>query len=352
MEYNVTLLQDDMNDDDSIKVSVCIPIYGVERYIGKCVRSLMEQSMKDGIEFIFVNDCTKDRSIEILESIIEEFPERKKQIKILHHPENIGLPSARNTALKHAVGDYILHCDGDDWVEPEMCDLMYEKARETDADIVGCGFYENYLNKEITVIDDFDLSPLDGLKRFLTMRNMHFNVWQRLVKKSLYIDNGILFNPGFNMGEDCYANFMLHLNAKKLSTVKKPLYHYRLTNNTSLVRSSGRKGEKDLSIMLDLVEAEIEKRKLTKLLLNEFQSFCYLHKFWQTFFYSSEFEFGWYNNYRSSLNRQFPKLYLPSPVKRLGYISYWTSPRVLKLMIIINRNLHRFLGKLKNKRDI
>ncbi|MBD5266814.1 MAG: glycosyltransferase family 2 protein [Bacteroides sp.] len=352
MECNVTLLQNNMCEGDFIKVSVCVPIYGVERYIEKCVRSLMEQSMKDGIEFIFVNDCTKDRSIGILESTIEEYPERKSQIKILHHNENMGLPSARNTALKCARGVYILHCDGDDWVEPEMCDLMYEKACETGADIVGCGFYENYLNKEITIIDDFDLSPLDGLKRFLTMRNMHFNVWQRLVKKSLYTDNGIFFNPEFNMGEDCYANFMLHLKAQKLSTVKKALYHYRRTNNTSLVRSSGRKGEKDLSRMLDLVESEIEEHNLTEFVMTEFQSFCYLHKFWQTCFYSSEFDFEWYNNYRPLLNREFPKLHLPPQVKKLGYISYLTSPYLLKLMIMVNRKLGGFVGKLKNKQSV
>lgn len=340
------LVQNEMDNIGPINISVCVPIYGVEKYIEKCVRSLMSQTMSDGIEFIFVNDCTKDRSIEILEAVIQEFPERKNQVKILRHDKNLGLPSARNTALRYAQGKYVLHCDGDDWIEPDMCECMYEKAIETGADIVGCGFYENYSDREVVVIDNFDVPPMDGVKRFLTMTEMHFNVWQRLVKRSLYIDNGITFDPRFNMGEDCYANFMLHLNATKLATVRKALYHYRLTNQDSLVRSSGKKGERDLSIMLDLIETIITKRNLTEILKNEFQSFCYLHKFWQTFFYSSEFDFRWYNNYRGSLNNKIPQLCLPGRIKKLANISYLISPYFLKSMIFINKRLRRMVRGL------
>ena len=109
-----------------IKISVCIPVYGVEKYIERCIRSLWEQTMQDGIEFIFVNDCTKDKSIEIIEQVLEEYPHRKKQTTIIHHPKNSGLVAARNTALAHAKGQYIIHCDSDDW-----CDLdLYETNEE------------------------------------------------------------------------------------------------------------------------------------------------------------------------------------------------------------------------------
>ena len=91
------------------RVSVCIPVYGVEKYIERCARSLFEQTMTDGIEFIFVNDCTKDNSIEILEKVLEEYPHRKEQVKIIHHEKNRGLVAARNTGLEHATGDYIIH---------------------------------------------------------------------------------------------------------------------------------------------------------------------------------------------------------------------------------------------------
>ena len=113
-----------------MKVSVCIPIYGVEKYIERCARSLFEQTMTDDIEFIFVNDCTPDRSEQILLATLEDYPQRKKQVKILHHAENQGLTGARSTAVKAACGDYIIHCDSDDWVDPALYETMYRTAVE------------------------------------------------------------------------------------------------------------------------------------------------------------------------------------------------------------------------------
>ena len=118
------------------EVSVCIPVYGVEKYIERCARSLFEQTMTDGIEFIFVNDCTTDKSIEILERILAEYPGRQAQTKIIHHATNKGLVAARNTGLAHATGDYIIHCDSDDWVDLNFYESLYKKAVETGADVV------------------------------------------------------------------------------------------------------------------------------------------------------------------------------------------------------------------------
>ena len=109
------------------KVSVIVPIYEVEKYIERCVRSLFEQTLDD-IEYIFVDDCTKDNSITVLERVIKDYPNRKSQITILHHETNKGLPQARKTGLLSARGDYIAHCDSDDWVDHKLFALMYEKA--------------------------------------------------------------------------------------------------------------------------------------------------------------------------------------------------------------------------------
>ena len=95
-------------------VSVIIPIYNVEKYIERCVRSLMEQTLND-IEYIFVNDCTPDRSIEILQRTIAEYPQRKKYIQILTHDRNRGSACARNNGVKAATGEYIIHCDMISW---------------------------------------------------------------------------------------------------------------------------------------------------------------------------------------------------------------------------------------------
>ena len=109
---------------DVVKISVIVPIYNVRLYIERCVRSLMEQTLEN-IEFIFVNDCTPDDSMDILHHVLKEYPKRRKQIKIIEHETNRGISAVRNTGLKNATGQYIIYCDSDDWVEKNM----YPKIR-------------------------------------------------------------------------------------------------------------------------------------------------------------------------------------------------------------------------------
>ena len=106
------------------KVSVIVLIYKVEKYIERCARSLFCQTMQD-IEYVFVNDCTPDCSIQILQSVIDEYPQRKSDIKIISHEKNMGSGVARNTGLEVADGEYIIYCDGDDWVDPDMYEKLY-----------------------------------------------------------------------------------------------------------------------------------------------------------------------------------------------------------------------------------
>ena len=91
----------------SVKVSVIVPIYKAEQFIERCVRSLMEQSMKDDIEFVFVNDCTPDQSMQILERVINDYPERNNQIVIWNNPENLGVTRSRKKGVELSNGEYI-----------------------------------------------------------------------------------------------------------------------------------------------------------------------------------------------------------------------------------------------------
>ena len=104
------------------KISVIIPVYNVEKYIERCVRSLFEQTLGE-IEYIFVDDCTPDGSIAILRRIIEDYPERKPFVSIISHEQNKGLAIARRTGVNAACGEYVAFCDSDDWVDTNM----YEK---------------------------------------------------------------------------------------------------------------------------------------------------------------------------------------------------------------------------------
>ena len=129
------------------KVSVIIPVFNVRNFIERCARSHFEQTLED-IEYIFVDDASPDDSVDILKACIERYPERKEQVRILVHEQNQGLPAARNTGLAVATGEYVFHCDSDDFVEKDMLEEMYGAAKEKDADMVYCNFYLSFEKNE------------------------------------------------------------------------------------------------------------------------------------------------------------------------------------------------------------
>ena len=128
-----------MND---IKISVIVPIYKAEFFIERCIRSLMEQTMKDNIEFVFVNDCTPDNSMQILERVINDYPERSSQIIIWNNPENLGVSRSRKKGIELSSGKYIGWCDSDDFCEKNMFEDMCKKAFDNSSDIVVCNYWE------------------------------------------------------------------------------------------------------------------------------------------------------------------------------------------------------------------
>lgn len=328
-----------------IKVSVIIPIYGVEKYIEKCARSLFEQTMQDGIEFFFVNDCTKDRSIEILKNVLNEYPERLSQVKIISHDQNKGLPSARNTGLKEARGEYVIHCDSDDWVEPDMYQLMYDEAIRTDADIVGCGIYYEYLDRTEIFIDNFDgENNIDLCRRLLTNDKMHFSIWQRLVKRTIYDQNNIIFDPQFSIGEDCLASLKLQLSSNIFGTVKKPLYHYRLSNQVSMTSSLKPNALRDIEIFINEVENTIVNSRVMTEMRESFYQFVFYQKFYITFIHrigSSE----WYRQFKSEINRKMWHLPIPFNLKILSALMSNGYPKLSLMLHSIKTNLMKRIRK-------
>lgn len=124
-----------------LKVSILVPVYGVEQYIEKCAISLFEQTYSD-IEYVFVNDCTKDDSISVLKRVLEKYPQRMQQVRIINHEKNMGLGAARRTAILNANGDYILHVDSDDYIAENAVEVFIKEAYNSNADIVDCAFAE------------------------------------------------------------------------------------------------------------------------------------------------------------------------------------------------------------------
>lgn len=240
------------------KVSVIIPVYGVEKFISHCADSLMNQTMREGVEYIFVDDASQDASMERLKSVLSKHPERTSQVKILVHERNMGLPAARNTGLAQAKGEYIFHCDSDDFVEPEMLETLYGKAKEKDADIVWCDWYLTFGSTERYMKQPDCNSPEDALKAMLGGA-MKFNVWNKLVRRNLYIDNAIVFPAGYGMGEDM-TMMMLFAYARKITYIPMAFYHYVKTNTAAFSQTYSARHLEELKYNVDRISSFIQSR--------------------------------------------------------------------------------------------
>lgn len=232
-------------------VSVIVPIYNVSRFLGKCAESLLSQTFSN-YEVIFVDDASPDNSMDVLEAIIKKHAD--KDVTVLHHPENLGLPSARNTGMEAASGDYILHVDGDDWIEPDMIENLYSSIISTNADMAYCDFFLTYEDYERKMINPSFNSADHLLKRGFLAGTMKYNVWNKLVRRSIYTENKISFPDSHAMGEDM-TMIMVAACCEKVVHVAKPLYHYVKTNAQAYSQTISCKSLSDTKFNVDRVES-------------------------------------------------------------------------------------------------
>lgn len=242
---------------EDIKVSVIVPIFGVERFISRCVRSLMKQSLRE-VEFIFVNDATTDASMDRLVEEIDNFQERKASVQIINLEKNEGLPAARNHGLHVARGQYIFHCDSDDFVASDMLENLYNVAVSQDADIVWCDWFLS-MERGVRYMRQPSFDKTEDAVRAMLCGAMKFNVWNKLVRRSLYEDNGISFPSGYGMGEDM-TMIMLFACAKKVTYLPKAFYYYVKTNTAAFSRTYSERHLKELLYNVHRTDLFIQER--------------------------------------------------------------------------------------------
>lgn len=201
-------------------ITVISPFFKVAPFIERCAESLLGQTLQD-VEFIFVDDASPDESREILEKVIARHPERNA--RIVTHEVNKGLPAARNTGLAEATGDFIFHCDSDDWVETDMLEKMYKAAVDNQADYVYCDFWMQFEKSARYMVNPTYTDPEQMIKEGFLAGLMKYNVWNKLVKRSLY--DGLSFPAGHGMGEDM-TMILAATKATKVAHVPEALYHY------------------------------------------------------------------------------------------------------------------------------
>ena len=205
------------------KVTVCIPIYKAEKYIEQSARSLFEQSLDD-IEYIFINDCTPDRSIQILQQVLLEYPNRKNQVKLLHHPTNLNVSIARQTGIDAATGEYIIMCDSDDMTLPNMYEVLYQAADSHHADIVYCDL--NYIvdNKTSYIHQSDTTGGIDAVKKILRSE-INSNLSIKLVRSSIY-KNNVHFSEIRPMWDDTLTSIYMFYKAKTVVHIPQGLFNY------------------------------------------------------------------------------------------------------------------------------
>lgn len=224
------------------KISIIIPVFNVEPYVERCARSLFAQSMRE-LEYIFVDDCSPDMSISIINTVLQDFPMRKNSVTFIKHTENKGLTSARNSGLAVAKGEFVMHCDSDDWLSNDMCQKLYASASASNSDIVYSDFYMVF-NSGMKVCNTLEVN--DNRYTFLKRYMMGLTVlWNFIAKRQLYDEYQLRSPEYITYCEDFHLSIRLFYYASKISKVSEPLYYYNRTNVTSLLNTPNIKARED-----------------------------------------------------------------------------------------------------------
>ena len=275
------------------KVSVLVPFYNVEKYVGRCVESLFSQTYSN-IEYVFVNDCTPDNSMDIINEHIDKFNVRNKCV-IINHEVNKGISASRNDCLDNATGDYILFIDSDDYIYKDMVELLVKAAIENNADISGCGYIEEYKDRSVEMPQRYTNNHVE-MMRAITLLTIKGVMWKLLIRRSIVEENQVRFIPDNTMVDDYLFCCQVFFYAKRFASVDKCMYHYiqynpnnysktREFNITSQAKAIVKTEEfyKENGVY-ELVKDELLQRKFISKLPLLLNKNCYNVKLWRELF--------------------------------------------------------------------
>ena len=218
-------------------ISIIVPIYNIEKFLPCCIDSILAQTFTEW-ELILVDDGSKDTC----GSICDEYATKDGRIRVIHKP-NGGLTSARNAGLAMASGEWVMYLDGDDWIEPEMLELLLQKGEETGADIVMGDFLFAYPDRDVPYrLPDWDYCKTTSLNRYITF--VWTCVWGGIHRRSLYEEHQLHSPQGVTYCEDFHLIVRLCYFARKVVNVHRPFYHYRQQEG-SVMHNLNKKTERD-----------------------------------------------------------------------------------------------------------
>lgn len=243
-------------------ISIIIPAYNVQKYISKCIESVISQTYKK-LEIIIIDDGSKDNTLKIC----EEFMKKDDRIKVIHI-ENAGVSNARNIGLNNSNGKYISFIDADDFVNEFFCEKMLKALIENNCDVCSCGYNRVY-NSKTEIIVNKNINKITGIqflnKIFEVQSSMgfcHMKLWKKEVL------NNIKFNTNIIVAEDALFCMEVSKNIKEVYILNEPLYNYRCNEN-SLVKKF------DLNYVKKYLDAmKVTKEYLKNIGLDESKKFA------------------------------------------------------------------------------
>lgn len=242
-------------------ISVICPVYKAEKYIHRCVDSILAQTFTD-FELLLIDDGSPDRS----GKICDEYVQKDNRIRVIHQ-ENKGVSASRNTGLEVAKGDYIIHVDSDDWVETKMLDEMYNTIKSSNSDLLIVDYICNYNKRDIYKIQAPHRNDAISILHDILEGKLHGSCWNKLIKKGIIDKYNMRFPLNINFGEDTI--FWAELLQKNItvSYLNRAYYHYNILSNSSLTDVDSIEKIKNRMSFVDLLSKTIDNNEFRDELL-------------------------------------------------------------------------------------
>lgn len=211
-------------------ISVIIPVYNAEKYIAKCLESVVRAKKKNDIEIVLINDGSTDSSL----SVCEQFSQKYSFIRVFSQ-KNEGPSLARNKGIEIAEGEFIVFVDADDYVEKDYLEELYNSIVNSESDLACCGYIDH---SEYGIIEatNYSTDTLYKASNFLpfVLEKVGGVLWDKIFRKELIVKNGVLFNSTIRLSEDLLFVLEYLRYTNKVSIVKKHLYHYNRIDQNGL----------------------------------------------------------------------------------------------------------------------
>lgn len=240
-----------------VKISVLVPVYNVEPYLAQCLESICAQTLRE-LEVVCVDDASTDGSLDVL----KEFAEKDPRIKVVRVFSNGGQSRARNLAMGHATGAYLMLVDADDWLDPDILREMWERVERLDADRVSCGFryyYEDDPSREDFFLPD---DPANSETGWIpcnpdTIGKIHYGAGGMMIRRSLVEHCNLRFPEGL-ICEDLYFHYASFPRCRRASVIRRSSYVYRKhsDSSTSLLMTGDSRKALDYLVIIRLILEE------------------------------------------------------------------------------------------------